>query len=98
MCPSIRRNTLRAKGINDGVFVLDEIQRLLDFLNEIHMPIEETDIHFLLGLKYKETEKGEKQEKGRYYVLYVQQPYSDSNSKIQIIFLLLSHCHCPETT
>ena len=46
--PSLLRNTLRAKGINDGVVVLDEIQRLPDLLNEVHMLIEETDIHFLL--------------------------------------------------
>ena len=61
MCPFIRRNTLRAKGINDGVFVLDEIQRLPDFLNEIQMLNERMYIHFLLGLKYKEAEKGLKQ-------------------------------------
>ena len=48
MRPSLLRNTLRAKGINDGVVVLDEIQRLPDLLNEVHMIIEETDIHFLL--------------------------------------------------
>ena len=48
MRPSLLRNTLRAKGINDGVVVLDEIQRLPDLLNEVHMLIEETDIHFLL--------------------------------------------------
>ncbi len=46
--PSLLRNTLRAKGINDGIVVIDEIQRLPDLLNEIHMLIEETDIHFLL--------------------------------------------------
>ena len=44
----ILRTTLRAKGISDGVVVLDEIQRLPDLLNEVHMLIEETDIHFLL--------------------------------------------------
>ena len=46
--PSLLKNTLRAKGINDGVVVLDEIQRLPELLNEVHMIIEETDIHFLL--------------------------------------------------
>ena len=46
--PSILRNTLRAKGINDGIVILDEIQRLPDLLNEVHMLIEETGIHFLL--------------------------------------------------
>lgn len=46
--PSLLRNTLRAKGINDGIVVIDEIQRLPDLLNEVHMLIEETDIHFLL--------------------------------------------------
>lgn len=48
MRPSLLRNTLRAKGINDGIVVIDEIQRLPDLLNEVHMLIEETDIHFLL--------------------------------------------------
>lgn len=48
MRPSLLRNTLRAKGINEGVVVIDEIQRLPDLLNEVHMLIEETDIHFLL--------------------------------------------------
>lgn len=48
MRPSILRNTLRAKGINDGVVVIDEIQRLPELLNEVHMLIEETSIHFLL--------------------------------------------------
>lgn len=48
MRPSILRNTLRAKGINDGVVVIDEIQRLPELLNEVHMLIEETGIHFLL--------------------------------------------------
>ncbi len=48
MHPSLLRNTLRAKGITDGIVVLDEIQRLPDLLNEVHMLIEETDIHFLL--------------------------------------------------
>ena len=48
MRPSILRNTLKAKGISDGIVVLDEIQRLPDILNEVHMLIEETDIHFLL--------------------------------------------------
>lgn len=48
MRPSLLRNTIRAKNINDGIVVLDEIQRLPDLLNEVHMLIEETDIHFLL--------------------------------------------------
>ena len=48
MRPSLLRNTLRAKGIKSGIVVIDEIQRLPDLLNEVHMLIEETDIHFLL--------------------------------------------------
>ena len=48
MRPSLLRNTIRAKGINEGVVVIDKIQRLPDLLNEVHMLIEETDIHFLL--------------------------------------------------
>lgn len=46
--PSLLRNTLRAKGITSGVVVIDEIQRLPELLNEVHLLIEETDIHFLL--------------------------------------------------
>lgn len=46
--PFILRNTLRAKNINDGVVVIDEIQKLPELLDEVHMLIEETDIHFLL--------------------------------------------------
>lgn len=46
--PSLLRNTLKAKGINDGVVVIDEIQMLPSLLNEVHMLIEDTDIHFLL--------------------------------------------------
>ena len=41
MRPSLLRNTIRAKGINEGVVVIDEIQRLPDLLNEVHMLIEE---------------------------------------------------------
>ncbi len=48
MRPSLLRNTLKARKINEGVVVLDEIQRLPDLLNEVHMLIEETNIHFLL--------------------------------------------------
>lgn len=48
MHPSLLKNTLRAKGIDSGIVVIDEIQRLPDLLNEVHMLIEETDIHFLL--------------------------------------------------
>lgn len=46
--PSLLRNTLKARKINEGIVVLDEIQRLPNLLNEVHMLIEETDIHFLL--------------------------------------------------
>ncbi len=46
--PSLLRNTLRAKGINEGVVVIDEIQKLPSLLDEVHMLIEETNIHFLL--------------------------------------------------
>ena len=48
MRPSLLRNTLKARKINEGVVVLDEIQRLPDLLNEVHILIEETNIHFLL--------------------------------------------------
>ena len=46
--PSLLRNTLRAKGITDGVVVLDEIQKLPQLLDEVHLLIEETNLHFLL--------------------------------------------------
>ena len=40
--PSLLKNTLRARGIENGIVVLDEIQRLPDILNEVHQIIEET--------------------------------------------------------
>lgn len=46
--PSLLRNTLKAKAITSGIVVIDEIQRLPELLNEVHMLIEDTDIHFLL--------------------------------------------------
>lgn len=46
--PSLLRNTLRAKNITDGVVVIDEIQKLPQLLDEVHLLIEETNIHFLL--------------------------------------------------
>ena len=46
--PSLLRSVLRAKGIESGVVVIDEIQRMPELLNEVHMLIEETNIHFLL--------------------------------------------------
>lgn len=46
--PSLLRNTLRAKSITDGVVVIDEIQKLPQLLDEVHLLIEETNIHFLL--------------------------------------------------
>ena len=46
--PSLLRNTIKAKGVDSGIVVLDEIQRLPDLLNEVHMLIEETGLHFLL--------------------------------------------------
>ena len=48
MRPSLLRNTIKAKGVDSGIVVLDEIQRLPDLLNEVHMLIEETGLHFLL--------------------------------------------------
>ena len=48
MRPSLLRNTIKAKGLDSGIVVLDEIQRLPDLLNEVHMLIEETGLHFLL--------------------------------------------------
>ena len=48
MRPSLLKNTIKAKGLDSGIVVLDEIQRLPDLLNEVHMLIEETGLHFLL--------------------------------------------------
>ena len=39
---------MRSKGITEGVVVIDEIQKLPSLLDEVHILIEETDIHFLL--------------------------------------------------
>lgn len=46
--PSLLRSVIKANGIKDGVVAIDEIQRMPELLNEIHMLIEETNIHFLL--------------------------------------------------
>ena len=46
--PSLLRNTLKARGIEDGVVVIDEIQMLPKLLDEVHLILESTDIHFLL--------------------------------------------------
>ena len=46
--PSLLRSTLKARGLDSGTVVLDEIQRLPELLNEVHMLIEETGLHFLL--------------------------------------------------
>ncbi len=46
--PSLLKNTLRAKGITEGVVVIDEIQKFPQLLDEVHLLIEETNIHFLL--------------------------------------------------
>ncbi len=46
--PSLLRNTLRAKGITEGIVVVDEIQKMPALLDEVHILIEETNIHFLL--------------------------------------------------
>lgn len=74
--PSILRTTLRAKGISDGVVVLDEIQRLPDLLNEVHMLIEETDIHFSShGLKRKKAEE-ERREPARRQSWQTQFPFT----------------------
>lgn len=46
--PSLLKDTIRDKGITEGIVVIDEIQRLPELLNEVHLLIEDTDIHFLL--------------------------------------------------
>lgn len=46
--PSLLSQEVRARGITEGIVVIDEVQRVPFLLNEIHMLIEETDIKFLL--------------------------------------------------
>ena len=46
--PSSLRDEIYARQIKDGIVVIDEIQKVPELLDEIHLLIEETDIHFLL--------------------------------------------------
>lgn len=46
--PSVLRDELATHGIKDGLVVIDEIQKVPDLLDEVHLMIEETDIRFLM--------------------------------------------------
>lgn len=46
--PSVLRDELATRGIKDGLVVIDEIQKVPDLLDEVHLMIEETDIRFLM--------------------------------------------------
>ena len=45
---TILRKQLEAKRPNSGIVVIDEIQRLSELLDEIHLMIEHDDLRFLL--------------------------------------------------
>ncbi len=46
--PGVLRDEIETKGIKDGLVIIDEIQKVPELLDEIHLLIEETDIRFLL--------------------------------------------------
>ena len=46
--PSVLRDELATRGIKGGLVVIDEIQKVPDLLDEVHLMIEETDIRFLM--------------------------------------------------
>ena len=46
--PVVLRDEIETRGINDGLVIIDEIQKVPEFLDEVHLLIEETDIRFLL--------------------------------------------------
>lgn len=46
--PNVLRDELATRGIKDGLVVIDEIQKVPDLLDEVHLMIEETDIRFLM--------------------------------------------------
>ena len=46
--PSILRNELQTRGLSEGLVIIDEIQKVPDLLDEIHMLIEDTNLRFLL--------------------------------------------------
>lgn len=46
--PGVLRDEIMTRGIRDGLVVIDEIQKVPELLDEVHLLIEETDIRFLL--------------------------------------------------
>ena len=46
--PGVLRDEIETRGIKDGLVIIDEIQKVPELLDEIHLLIEESDIRFLL--------------------------------------------------
>lgn len=46
--PGVFRDEIGTRGIRDGLVIIDEIQKVPELLDEVHLLIEETDIRFLL--------------------------------------------------
>ena len=46
--PGVLRDEIETRGIYDGLVIIDEIQKVPELLDEVHLLIEETDIRFLL--------------------------------------------------
>ena len=46
--PGVLCDEIETRGIHDGLVIIDEIQKVPELLDEVHLLIEETDIRFLL--------------------------------------------------
>ena len=46
--PGVLRDEIETRGIHDGLVIIDEIQKVPELLDEVHLLIEETGIRFLL--------------------------------------------------
>ncbi len=46
--PGVLRDEIETRKIHDGLVIIDEIQKVPELLDEVHLLIEETDIRFLL--------------------------------------------------
>ena len=46
--PGVLRDEIETRGISDGLVIIDEIQKIPELLDEVHLLIEETNIRFLL--------------------------------------------------
>lgn len=42
------RDEIETRGFNDGLVIIDEIQKVPELPDEVHLLLEETDIRFLL--------------------------------------------------